>query len=185
MRRFCCYRLIPAIVPESNARAGHILMRSYQPGLCVTVPCILLRGVVMTERERELRESRHKAMKMLVLIFQLGITMLTGIFLCGTIGILLGRALGIIIIFPVLLTVGIIAGFRSCYRIIKRFEALDNPERTELENVLFNLNSSGNPDGGFIPYPVPLFGIESGRKAEDFDEDDWDILPGEGDEADA
>lgn len=82
----------------------------------------------MTDREKRQLESRRRSMRMVVLILQLGLTMLTAIFLCGIIGRILGDRLHNLFLFPLFLLLGILAGFRSCYRMILKFTSLKNPE---------------------------------------------------------
>ena len=57
---------------------------------------------------------------MAALIMQLGISMLTCIFLCVFAGRFLMVALGQPFWFPVFIVLGILSGFRSCYRLIVR-----------------------------------------------------------------
>lgn len=62
--------------------------------------------------------------KMLVLVSQLGISMLTCIFLCMIAGKILSERLHFDWIFPAFLILGALAGFRSCYHVILRFADL-------------------------------------------------------------
>lgn len=71
---------------------------------------------------------------MLVLISQLGICMLTSIFLCVFLGKVLMDRLHCELIFPAFLLVGILAGFRSCYSIICRFIRLGEKEEKREKN---------------------------------------------------
>ena len=64
------------------------------------------------------RKKDYTFLRMLALITQLGISMLTCIFLCMIIG---SERLQISWIFPLFLLLGILAGFRSCYMMIMRF----------------------------------------------------------------
>ena len=69
-----------------------------------------------------IRKKRdYTFLKMLALITQLGISMLTCIFICMIIGKFLARQLDIDWVVLVFLLLGILAGFRSCYKIIMRF----------------------------------------------------------------
>ena len=67
------------------------------------------------------RKKDYTFLRMLALITQLGISMLTCIFLCMIIGKFLSERLQISWIFPLFLLLGILAGFRSCYMMIMRF----------------------------------------------------------------
>ena len=63
------------------------------------------------------RKKDYTFLRMLALITQLGISMLT----CMIIGKFLSERLQISWIFPLFLLLGILAGFRSCYMMIMRF----------------------------------------------------------------
>lgn len=63
----------------------------------------------------------EKPLRMIVLISQLGICMLTAIFSCVLIGYFVSRWTGILWLFPLFLVIGAMAGFKSCYNIIRRF----------------------------------------------------------------
>ncbi len=86
----------------------------------------------MTKRQEEKKESNRKSMRMIVLILQLGITMMTTVFLSGFLGRILAYSLHNLLLFPLFLLLGILAGFRSCYRLILRFTSLKNPEKSRL-----------------------------------------------------
>ena len=70
---------------------------------------------------------------MLVLISQIGITMMVPIFFCAWMGYYVSRKTGMELLFLLFLILGILAGFRSCYQIICRFVSLQSSE--EGENV--------------------------------------------------
>ena len=75
-----------------------------------------------TETEERIPEvTDYSFLRMLALITQLGISMLTCIFLCMIAGKFLAERLHADWIFLVFLILGILAGFRSCYTIILRF----------------------------------------------------------------
>lgn len=67
------------------------------------------------------KKKDYTFLRMLALITQLGISMLTCIFLCMLVGKFLSERLHADGIFLVFLLLGILAGFRSCYTIISRF----------------------------------------------------------------
>ena len=64
------------------------------------------------------KKKDYSFLRMLALITQLGISMLTCIFLCMIAGKFLAERLHADWIFLVFLILGILAGFRSCYTII-------------------------------------------------------------------
>ena len=73
---------------------------------------------------------------MLALISQLGICMLTCIFLCVFLGDFLARTFQQELIFPLMLVIGILAGMRSCYRLIQVFyreKESDHHERDKMD----------------------------------------------------
>lgn len=67
------------------------------------------------------KKKDYTFLRMLALITQLGISMLTCIFLCMLVGRFLSERLDADWIFLIFLILGILAGFRSCYTIILRF----------------------------------------------------------------
>lgn len=71
-------------------------------------------------------------MKMLLLISQLAISMLTAIFLCGVIGYFVDAYFGtnLIIFFFIL---GVAGGYKSCYDIICKFLGKDSLFHTDQE----------------------------------------------------
>jgi len=81
---------------------------------------------MMSERKERQKKSSLRALRVTVLILQLGISMMTSIFICGVIGKLLADRTRILILFPLLLVLGCLAGFRSCYSLITRFVDLGN-----------------------------------------------------------
>lgn len=70
------------------------------------------------------KKKERRALRMLVLITQLGICMLVPVFICVFAGQYLSQRLGITLIFPLFLLLGILAGFKSVYQTIKRFVRL-------------------------------------------------------------
>lgn len=67
------------------------------------------------------KQKNHNALRMLVLISQLGICMLTPTFFCVFVGQYLSHKLDQELIFLFLVLLGMMAGFRSCYTVITRF----------------------------------------------------------------
>ena len=67
------------------------------------------------------KKKNRSALRMLVLISQLGICMMTPTFFCVFVGQFLSRRLNQELIFPFLVLLGMMADFRSCYTVITRF----------------------------------------------------------------
>lgn len=63
---------------------------------------------------------------MVALISQLGITMMVALFMCAGIGYLISQKTGNELWFLLFLFIGMLAGFRSCYDIIRRFVDLSS-----------------------------------------------------------
>lgn len=72
------------------------------------------------------KRKDRRALRMLVLISQLGICMLTAIFLCVFLGRFLAQQFHQELFFPFMLLLGILAGMRSCYDVIRRFVDLES-----------------------------------------------------------
>lgn len=70
------------------------------------------------------REGDRFPLRMLLLISQIGITMMVPIFFCAWLGSLVVKKTGIELLFVLFLIIGILAGFRSCYHMIRRFTSL-------------------------------------------------------------
>ena len=70
------------------------------------------------------KEGDKFPLRMLLLISQLGITMMVPIFFCVWLGSVVVRKTGIDFLFVVFMVIGALAGFRSCYHIIRRFVSL-------------------------------------------------------------
>ena len=86
------------------------------------------------------RRKNRNVFRMLPLISQLGICMLTCIFICVFLGSFLARELHQELLFPLMLVLGILAGMRSCYKMIQVFYK-------EKESL------PASPDKAF-PYPL-------------------------------
>lgn len=67
------------------------------------------------------RRKNRNVFRMLPLISQLGTCMLTCIFICVFLGSFLARELHQELLFPLMLVLGILAGMRSCYKMIQVF----------------------------------------------------------------
>ncbi len=67
------------------------------------------------------RKGERHPLRMLALVSQLGICMLTCMFICVFLGRFLAGILHQELLFPLMLVIGILAGMRSCYRIIQIF----------------------------------------------------------------
>ncbi|MBQ8983378.1 MAG: AtpZ/AtpI family protein [Lachnospiraceae bacterium] len=78
--------------------------------------------------------DRSKIVKMITLISQIGITMLSSIFLCGGIGYLIDNKFGThTFIFALLL--GIAGGYRAVYVLVKQFMEKDKQDESSLESM--------------------------------------------------
>ena len=73
-------------------------------------------------------KKQNEVIKMLFLISQIGITMLTTIFLCTGVGYLLDKMFNTKWIIIVFIVLGILAGYKSVYILIKRFINDDKKE---------------------------------------------------------
>lgn len=80
------------------------------------------------------RKSDRNPLRLLVLISQIGITMMVPIFFCAWLGLYVSSKTGIDFLFLLFLILGIMSGFRSCYSVIRRFISLKNP--TEPVNLV-------------------------------------------------
>ncbi len=80
------------------------------------------------------KDEKHP-LRMLALITQLGIAMMTAIFIAALIGLKIGQMVHSDLVFPLFLVLGIMAGFRSCYHIITRFVSFRRNEEIESREV--------------------------------------------------
>lgn len=76
-----------------------------------------------------MNRNNNQVWKMIYLITQIGVTMLTTIFLCVGLGYLVDRHFGtnLMVWFIVL---GVVAGFRSVYILIRRYIGNDNEKKS-------------------------------------------------------
>ncbi|MBE5943475.1 MAG: AtpZ/AtpI family protein [Lachnospiraceae bacterium] len=74
-----------------------------------------------------MNDNNNQVLRMLYLITQIGFTMLTTIFLCVGAGYLIDKHFGtkLMVWFIIL---GVVAGFRSVYILIKKYIGQDNGE---------------------------------------------------------
>ncbi|MBQ6393114.1 MAG: AtpZ/AtpI family protein [Eubacterium sp.] len=79
------------------------------------------------------KEEDKFPLRMLLLISQLGITMMVPIFFCTWLGSMVVKKTGIDILILVFIIIGVMAGFRSCYHIIRRFTSLKSSSPEEKE----------------------------------------------------
>ncbi len=70
------------------------------------------------------RQKEKHPLRMLILVTQIGITMLVSVFFSAWLGSLIMKKTGSELLFVLFLVLGILAGFRSCYHIIRRFAPL-------------------------------------------------------------
>ena len=75
----------------------------------------------------EQKRKDRKALRILVLISQLGICMLVPVFICVFLGQWISQITGQILLFPLMLLIGVLAGFRSAWYMISRFTGLVPP----------------------------------------------------------
>ncbi len=64
--------------------------------------------------------EHNQIFKMIALISQIGITMLSSVFICGLIGYLIDNHFGTHLFLP-LLILGVAGGYRAVYSLIKQF----------------------------------------------------------------
>ena len=76
-----------------------------------------------TDKEQKMRNS--KVIKALMLVSQLGISMMVPIFLCVFVGSFIDEKAGTGFFLPVFLFLGIAAAFRNVYYLLKPFYAKD------------------------------------------------------------
>lgn len=79
------------------------------------------------------KEGDKFPLRMLLLISQLGITMMVPIFFCTWLGSMVVNKTGIDILIIVFIIIGIMAGFRSCHHIIRRFTSLKSSAAEDKE----------------------------------------------------
>lgn len=68
-----------------------------------------------------MKKERNEVLDMLILIFQIGITMLVPIFMCTLAGTWIGERFHMKWIAVVAFFVGAAAGFQNVYRLVKRY----------------------------------------------------------------
>lgn len=76
------------------------------------------------KKSEEKKAKERRALRMIVLVTQIGICMLVPVFFCVFIGQWISETFHMSWLFPVCLLLGILAGFRSCYQMICRFADL-------------------------------------------------------------
>ena len=85
--------------------------------------CFLTCFIRMWDKESEMRNN--KVIKALMLVTQLGISMMVPIFLCVLAGGFIDKKAGTGWVMPVFLLLGIAAAFRNVYYLLKPFYAKD------------------------------------------------------------
>lgn len=78
-----------------------------------------------------MKEDNRKVIKSLMMITQIGITMMVPIFLCVAFGTWLNRMSGMQIWVPLMAVLGIGAGFRNAYMLTKSFYEPDMKKENE------------------------------------------------------
>ena len=101
------------------------------------------------------KQGEKHPLRLLVLITQLGITMMVPIFFCAWLGSLASRKTGIDLLFVLFLVIGIMAGFRSCYHIIRRFVPLKSRKSGDNEPLSPEYGGAGLPSGEDYPGERP------------------------------
>ena len=91
-------------------------------------------------------KGRKREIRMATLILQLGISMLTCIFLCVFAGLFLAGKLGQPFWFPLFLVLGILSGFRSCYYLILRSGGFEPGEGGQYDDILQDDQDEGDQD---------------------------------------
>ncbi len=86
--------------------------------------------------------ERSKVFRMIALISQIGITMLSSVFICGLIGYLVDHRFDTHI-FLVTLLLGIAGGYRAVYALIKQTVLTENPEGGEETHVSTDSEAAG------------------------------------------
>lgn len=81
------------------------------------------------------RKKEQNALRMLVLVSQLGICMLTCIFICVFLGRYLSRIFQQELLFPLMLLLGILAGMRSCHKMIQGINKEKESDRHETDKM--------------------------------------------------
>jgi hypothetical protein len=69
----------------------------------------------------------NQLVKMIYLILQIGLTMLVTVFLCIGLGYLIERLSGINLM-ALFIVLGVLAGMRSAYVLIRKFVSFSNPD---------------------------------------------------------
>ncbi len=77
------------------------------------------------------RKDDKFPLRMLALISQLGISMMVPIFMCGWIGSYVSDKVGMPFLMVIFLILGILAGFKSCYSVIRHMVDLDDGKKSE------------------------------------------------------
>lgn len=85
-------------------------------------------------RSPEKKAKERKALRMAVMISQLGICMMVPVFFCVFLGRWCSEKLGHPLIFLIFLLIGIMAGFRSCWQMIVRFTGPDLLKKKQEES---------------------------------------------------
>lgn len=81
-----------------------------------------------------MKKENREVFRALGLLSQVGITLLTTVFLCIFIGYNMDEKFGTSFWFPIWLILGLVAGFQNIYKLVKRFYIKDKEkEDKELE----------------------------------------------------
>lgn len=113
------------------------------------------------------KKERH-ALRMLLLVSQIGITMMVPVFFCVFVGRFISDKTGHPILFLLFLLIGVLAGFRSSWQIISRFTGLTLFKKQDTGGGIEEQQQAAQ---AYSPYPDA-----NGEELED--EEDEDFIDG-------
>ena len=92
-----------------------------------------------------------KVLRSLVMVSQIGISMMVPLFLCAGIGYWINGQFDIVIAFPILLFIGVGAAFRNLYMVTKSFYAKDAQREKEHREYIQSMKaySKEHPEEDF------------------------------------
>lgn len=83
-----------------------------------------------------MKKNEKKVLQALSLVMQLGLNMIVPIFLCTMLGVWIGDRYGIPIVTVPLFLVGVLAGFTSIFKMVKKLYGRDSgPEKDHAEKT--------------------------------------------------
>lgn len=92
-----------------------------------------------------------KVLRSLVMVTQIGISMMVPLFLCAGIGYWINGQFDIVLAFPILLFIGVGAAFRNLYMVTKSFYAKDIQKEKERKEYIESMKeySKKHPEEDF------------------------------------